>query len=118
MNEPSEIGIADAAASTKASTPTNKVSAEALDRALGYPYARPPSSFVWSWHGSDGDGDGGESNSESESESSQHGSVHCFDDRAWARFFVAGGGEGGSSTAERLAEELRLGLFFFKKKRR
>lgn len=57
------------------SPPPQIVSAEAIDRALGYPYPRPPSSFVWSWkQGEDGDDDSGP----------PHGFVHSFDDRAWA----------------------------------
>ena len=53
--EASSENVADAsamAAAAAASTSTATISAEALDRALGYPYARPPSSFVWSWHSS------------------------------------------------------------------
>ena len=100
------IDDASPMAAAAASTSANKVSAEALDRALGYPYARPPSSFVWSWHRSDENDD--------ESDESPHGSVHCFDDRGWAfekEEEGGGGGRGGRPpSAERLAEELRLPL--------
>ena len=124
--EASSENVADAsamaaAAAASTSTSTATISAEALDRALGYPYARPPSSFVWSWHSS---GDDDDSGSES---ASPHGSVRCFDDRAWASFAPASGeagaegevgaegeaGEGGGGrgvSAERLAEELSLPL--------
>ena len=124
--EASSENVADAsamaaAAAASTSTSTATISAEALDRALGYPYARPPSSFVWSWHSSGDDDDRG-----SES-ASPHGSVRCFDDRAWASFAPASGeagaegevgaegeaGEGGGGrgvSAERLAEELSLPL--------
>lgn len=87
-------GAIDASTADASTSTANGVSAEALDRALGYPYARPPSSFVWSWWHSDDD---------------EHGSVHCFDDRAWASE-RGGDGGGGPPSAERLAEELRLPL--------
>ena len=116
-----DASVMAAAAAASTSTSTATISAEALDRALGYPYARPPSSFVWSWHSS---GDDDDSGSES---ASPHGSVRCFDDRAWASFAPASGeagaegevgaegeaGEGGGGrgvSAERLAEELSLPL--------
>ena len=106
-NPPRAREIVDASTMASTSTPTStaRVSAEALDRALGYPYARPPSSFVWSWHSDDDENQ----NDESSEPSRQHGTVHCFDDRAWA-FEKEGVGGGGPPSAERLAEELRLPL--------